>query len=162
MKITSMKQILQYYVSRMKNRFWKYVNKTETCWLWTGSKDTRGYGQYVICGQLQVAHRSAWIIQSGRIPDGLHVLHKCDIRLCVRKDHLFLGTNTDNYLDKMAKKRHAFGENHNHAKMTEKQVLEIRKRKSNEKISNSSLAKEYGLSATGIQAIVDRRTWRHI
>lgn len=157
-----MKQILSYYVNRMKNRFWKSVRKTDSCWLWTGSQDTRGYGQIVICGILQSPHRLSWVIHHGRIPYGLHVLHKCDVRLCVNPEHLFVGTNTDNIKDKMAKQRHRFGENHNKAKLTEEEVLEIRNSYVPPPSNKILLAKKYGVCQASIHAILIRKTWRHI
>lgn len=88
------------------SRFWSKANKTSTCWLWTGGLTPKGYGQFA-CKQINEsrAHRFAWIICHGEIPDGLHVCHICDIRHCINPDHLFLGTNQDNVDDKVAKNR---------------------------------------------------------
>lgn len=87
--------------------FWEQVHKTESCWLWTGSIGRGGYGRFRKQreGLDKLAHRWCWIDQYGAIPDGLYVCHKCDIPLCVRPDHLFLGTHADNMLDKCRKGR---------------------------------------------------------
>lgn len=162
MAVKSMKDVLTYYVNRMKKRFWKYVQKTDSCWNWTRCFDTRGYGQFVLCGTLHSAHRVSYIIHHGRIPKDLHILHSCDNRKCVRPEHLRAGTNTENYLEKMAKKRHAFGENHNRAILTEIQVKEIRRKHSFENRSTHSLAAEYGVTYTNMSQIIRRKTWRHI
>jgi hypothetical protein len=101
----------------LADRFWEKVNKdgpvvrTELgpCWLWTASAGiTTGYGR-INLGRtegVETAHRVSWLLSVGPIPDGKHVLHRCDVRRCVRPSHLFLGTNDDNVADMNAKGRH--------------------------------------------------------
>jgi hypothetical protein len=86
-------------------RFWKHVDKTADCWLWTGAQ-CKGYGQLSSPKRSRYAHRLSWEISNGDIPEGLQVLHRCDTPLCVRPDHLFLGTNTDNIEDRIKKQRY--------------------------------------------------------
>lgn len=87
------------------DRFWSKVQKTDGCWEWQGGRFNFGYGR-AWDGERQVlAHRLAFALTSGAIPDGLHVLHKCDVPLCVNPAHLFLGTHADNMADKCAKGR---------------------------------------------------------
>ena len=72
------------------------------CWLWMAAVNFHGYGRFNMGkkrGGIMKSHRVAWEIYRGRIPEGLHVLHKCDIPACVNPDHLFLGTHTDNMQD---------------------------------------------------------------
>jgi len=76
------------------------------CWLWTGAL-VSGYGQKTENGKQQYTHRLSWELHRGHIPDGLYVLHRCDVRCCVNPDHLFLGTYSDNTLDAVAKGRWA-------------------------------------------------------
>jgi hypothetical protein len=87
----------------MPERFWNKVNKVEgTCWLWTGVSSSVGYGRFCWrerATSLIGAHRVSWMLTYGDIPDGLFVLHKCDVKLCVNPDHLWLGTNADNIRD---------------------------------------------------------------
>src|SRR5262245_52091786 len=86
----------------LQDRFWKYVNKTETCWLWTGAKHEFGYGlinKGGAGGRILRAHRVIWEWTNGPIPKGFFVCHHCDVPACVRPDHLFLGTNKDNVQD---------------------------------------------------------------
>lgn len=90
-------------------RFWGKVQQTPTCWLWRAST-VRGYGQFAYSrpGAPNVkvyAHRMAWILTHGPIRDNYSVLHRCDTPLCVRPDHLFLGTQADNLNDARAKGR---------------------------------------------------------
>lgn len=88
----------------IEQRFWTKVNKTSGCWLWTAGT-IRGYGQIGINRRPSYAHRVAWELTHGPIPDGASVLHKCDVPLCVRPDHLFLGSQQDNLKDARQKGR---------------------------------------------------------
>lgn len=90
-------------------RFEKFVfpDPNSGCWLWGGSEGTQGYGQFGVRvggkSMPKLAHRVAWALYRGPIPDGICVLHRCDVRLCVNPDHLFLGSVPDNQRD-MARK----------------------------------------------------------
>ncbi len=127
------------------------------CWVYDGPKEKRGYGQR-ICreGERLAAHRFAWVATHGTIPDDLFVLHRCDNPSCVRPDHLFLGTTSDNIRDKFAKGRDVRGEQHPHAKLTEAAVLAIR---SDQRASTAELAKRYGVSATHIRRVITHKAW---
>jgi hypothetical protein len=87
------------------DRFWEKVDKSGDCWEWTATIDKSGYGIVGMRPKNLKASRVAWMLTNGAIPDGLWVLHHCDNRRCVRPDHLFLGTNTDNQRDSVAKGR---------------------------------------------------------
>lgn len=89
-----------------EKRFWAHVSKQpgEGCWLWNPLKPGV-YGYISIGGQQVRAHRAAWFLHFGEIPEGLFVLHKCDTPGCVRPDHLFLGSARDNANDKAFKRR---------------------------------------------------------
>jgi hypothetical protein len=81
------------------------------CVMYLGGWNCDGYGIFWLDGKQVQAHRVAWTLQHGPIPDGLHVLHKCDNRYCVNIDHLFLGTAQDNVNDMIAKGRDTYGQN---------------------------------------------------
>lgn len=93
----------------IEKRFWAKVNKTDGCWLWTGSTRWFGHGALHVNGRRTLTHRYSWTLANGPIPDGQSVLHRCDTPACVRPDHLFLGTQTDNVADMVQKNRQARG-----------------------------------------------------
>ena len=76
--------------------FWNKVNKTETCWLWTGAKTIKGYGIVSRKGRLAKVHRVAYALIKGEIPEGLVIDHLCRVRLCVNPDHLEAVTTQEN------------------------------------------------------------------
>ena len=84
--------------------FWKYVDKSDTCWLWTASKTKDGYGMWRYDNKTQRAHRISMMLD-GRDPNGMCVLHSCDNPACVNPSHLSLGTQQDNLADMVKKGR---------------------------------------------------------
>src|SRR6202023_2451488 len=109
-----------------RQRFWAKVNKTETCWLWTGALKGNGYGMVGVHRHPRYAHRVVWQMERGPIPAGLSVLHRCDVLNCVRPDHLFLGTQKENMEDAAGKKRVKYGEAHHNHSVTIEEIAEIR------------------------------------
>ena len=75
------------------------------CYLWTGRTGEFGHGRMLVDGKGEPAHRISWVLAGGSVPKGLSVLHKCDNPVCVRPDHLFLGTQKTNVRDMIAKGR---------------------------------------------------------
>lgn len=117
--------------------FYSHVNMNGDCWLWTAYVGHDGYPLAYSRLRKKPMHgqRVAWEIERGAIPEGMHVLHRCDNPLCVRIDHLFLGTIADNNRDMASKKRHwmtrsphkVLGENNNAAKLAPEQVRSLRR-----------------------------------
>lgn len=153
----------------LATRFWQYVDKTPGCWLWIGATRVNGYGQIGSGGaeaRSVSAHRVSWELHHGPIPEGLWVLHQCDVRNCVRPDHLFLGTPAENVRDMDAKGRRRSrpraGSLHAMAKLGEAQVLLIRQEYGAGGVTLEALAQRFAVGETTIGQIVRRQTWRHL
>lgn len=128
------------------------------CWLWTGTTDSKGYGRFWIPGQSPVKpHRFTWGLQHGAIPAGMAVCHRCDNASCCNPAHLFLGTLAENNRDMLDKDR-ARGP----ALLTADAVRAIRAAYATGTTTQSALAREFGVRQATIQAVVSRRTWKHV
>ena len=134
----------------------KYI-KENSCWIWVSALNSSGYGQIYINGTTKLAHRFSYEIHKGLISNGLHVCHTCDNPKCVNPDHLFLGTNKDNVLDKLNKSRHPVGSNAKNSKITEIQAISIKK----DSRSNREIAKDYGISHQVVCGIKNNKYWKH-
>jgi hypothetical protein len=101
-------------------RFESKIEKTDSCWLWAGTVLANGYGQFWINDGQALAHRTAYEVYIGEIPDGLLVCHSCDVRNCVNPAHLWVGTQSDNRNDMYSKGRGNINVSAAHAKLKEK------------------------------------------
>jgi hypothetical protein len=150
-------------VSDPLTRFWAHVAKTETCWLWTGAQYSNGYGAFGVrsvdgCWRNALAHRFAYEAEYGAMAYGLHVCHRCDTPLCVRPDHLFLGTQKDNMRDCVAKGRFKSTGRGTGSKLTEAAVRAIR---ATPKAYGAvvGLARRFGVSKGTIIAVRNGEAW---
>ena len=82
--------------SSPEKRFWKFVYKTDTCWIWNGQLNNFGYGLFYNGNKVSVAHRFSYLINKGSIPDGLVIDHTCGMKFCVNPCHLRLCTKAEN------------------------------------------------------------------
>ena len=142
----------------------KFVIKNyDSCWGWSGCCPTPGYGQFRTNGRLERAHRASWIINFGEIPEGMHVLHKCDNRICSNPDHLFLGTNLDNIKDMVSKNRHPtlnkHGELNHKSKLKYEDIYGIRNLIS-AGLSQLKIARMYNVCQMTICLIANNKIWR--
>jgi hypothetical protein len=155
----------------LTQRFWARVRKADgdACWEWQGTIDEKGYGRLSVGRKMPRAHRISYEINVGPIPVGLCICHRCDNRRCVRADHLFAGTVTDNNRDMGRKGRAKWtrhpeltrGSRNPQAKLTEGEVLAIRSLlESGER--RGDLAASFGVSVQAIHHIAVRRRWRHV
>lgn len=147
------------------NRFVSYVEKTAYCWRWTAGTFSNGYGQFRVGAKKVRAHRAAYERLVGVIPPGKVVCHRCDNPLCVRPDHLFLGTALDNARDRDSKGRGApppvtelHGSANPAAKLTRDDVRAILAASGHE--SQRSIAKRFGISQSQVGNILRGDAWR--
>lgn len=96
---------MAYKAKPIEKRFWHKVDKTGDCWLWLGHKSSKGYGGVQVDGLSKKAHRVAYELVNGPIPEGLYACHTCDNPSCVNPAHIFLGTQHENMADMVAKGR---------------------------------------------------------
>ena len=120
------------------------------CWLWLGGQSA---GRAVFLNT--TAARIAWRLYRGKIPKGLHVLHRCDIPMCVNPEHLFLGTHADNVADMVAKDRYAKrkvrGEDHGNTKLTDREFSEIEQLRGH--MLGREIAEAYGVTVAYVSHI---------
>jgi HNH endonuclease len=139
----------------VEERFERYFERKPGCWLWTGSTGSKGYGQINRGdGRPERAHRVAWMKFRGPIPDGLHVLHRCDNPGCVNPDHLFLGTDGDNMYDKTSKGRH------NKQILSTADVKEIRAAPKYARFNAAVFAERFGVTVSCIKQVRARSSWK--
>jgi hypothetical protein len=148
------------------------INLISGCWEWKALRNEDGYGHFpsgIRNGKNTKSHQASWLIYNGEIPKGMCVCHKCDNPSCVNPDHLFLGTYKDNNDDKMMKGRHRTrvfygaehpqrGENSPHHKLSEDNVKEIRKLRT-EGYTLRALAKKFGITHGVVNNILQGRKW---
>jgi len=155
------------------DRFWSHVDRRgpDDCWEWQLGRDVRGYGFVKITESVNgrdqyFAHRVAYFLGHGEFPSELGVLHRCDNPPCCNPAHLFVGTQLDNVRDMYEKGRQnrPYGDRIWTTKLTEEDVRAIRSRyrRGVRGCGVEAIARDYGVHHVTINAIVQRRTWKHV
>lgn len=152
----------------IEQRLWPRLKIVDTgCWEWLGPRDQDGYGcldfRRGFSGREQRAHRIAWILNFGEIPEGKWILHRCDNPPCCNPLHLFIGDCVSNVKDKIAKgrDRYAHGEQAPNAFLKTEQVLEIRRLYA-ENIKQREIARRFNVNFKLVHKIVHRLRWKHV
>jgi hypothetical protein len=139
----------------MKRDFWSLVEpQPDGCWHWRGAAGKSGYG----CYAGRAAHRVAYELRKGPIPDKMLVCHKCDVPRCVNPDHLFVGTNRDNMQDAANKGRTLHGAKSPNAKLTAEKACQIVERHAAGE-SLKALSRAFGLDRNNVRNIVRGISW---
>ena len=148
----------------IQERFWSKVFKGENCWLWLAQKTAFGHGRFSVYHPdrnrhiPEYAHRWAWMLTHGPIPEGIQVCHHCDNPGCVNPGHLFLGTQADNMFDAMSKGRMCYGLNRSNHKLDPDKVRLIRA----DTRSRAAIAAAFGVSEGVIQRVRNRTVWKSV
>ena len=148
-----------------EQEFWEHVDKAPgQCWTWQGNLDSHGYASCHFDGRKRQAYRVMWELVCGPIPDGLCVCHSCDNPKGVNPDHLWLGTRSQNTLDRVHKGRCSGprGIEQHDAKLTPESVTALRKQYAKGGVTQRELARKYGMSQAAVARAILGQTWRHI
>lgn len=138
----------------------RVIDYATGCWVWTGGKNSEGYGRIKFNGKLLLTHRLSYQDSVGPIPEGQYVLHRCDNRSCFNPDHLYIGTQIDNMQDRRRKGRYRpyFGIEQSQAKLTDEQVRMIRA----DQRTYREIAQAYGIHFSNVGRVKRRENWAHV
>lgn len=142
----------------------------EGCWVWKKGCFDHKYGCIRVKDKMCLAHRISWVIFKGEIPEGLFVLHKCDVTRCINPEHLFLGTQQDNMDDMYRKGRQGKqvvredqrGKLNNMSKLKEEDVKEIKRLLNKGELTNQKIADRFHVSQSQISGIKNNKFWSHL
>ncbi len=124
-------------------RFWRHVEKTETCWLWRSAAGKRAYPVFALhSGSSIPASRFCWELVNGPVPEGLYLYHACDQHACVNPEHFFLGRPS--------------------AKLTPQEVEHIRRLYATGEYTQSALARMFDVKGETIRLLLKGRTWQRV
>jgi len=142
--------------------FWSRVEKDQSGhWYWKGVKNWAGYGFLTRDGKRVYAHRYAYEVSHGPIPTGACVLHSCDFRLCVRPDHLHLGTRPQNSAEMVARGRSQKGQDHSRALLTDAEVRAIHACRE-AGWTQARIGVAFGISRSTAGLILQGKRWGHL
>ena len=154
--------------------FWIRVQKTNGCWLWLGGtqepkkpgrRKDRGYGLFYRHGKHGTrkrlyVHRLSWILNAGKPPrKGKQILHRCNVKLCVRPDHLYEGTTLENMLDRVAAARAEGRDYRMYHKLSPNNIREIKRLLSKTQMTQKTLGERFGVTREAISKIHTGKNW---
>jgi hypothetical protein len=138
--------------------FWaNHTVSKNGCWEWDGAKQEKGYGRVFFNGEYFYAHRLAWILTNGPIPDGFYICHHCDNTSCINPAHLFVGTSYDNAMDRESKNR-----NKGNKKLSENDVILARQLYNRGLATIKDLSRCLHVGYADIRNIVSGASWKRL
>lgn len=143
-------------------RFMSKVDIKGGCWIWKKGFLKGKYGAHSFNGKGIAAHRASYILFRGSVPEKLFVCHSCDNPSCVNPSHLWLGRAKENNRDRSLKGRSSDrrGEKHHLSKLTNEDVMNIRKLLKNK--NQAEISKIYSVDPSCISHIKRKRNWAHL
>jgi HNH endonuclease len=134
------------------------------CWIWTWGHNGNGYGNMRWRGKVQLAHRLSYMAFVGSVPDELDCLHHCDVRDCIRPDHLYLGTDQDNQDDMYRRGRGPLrvGDANGRATLTNEQIAEVKWLALEGLLSQFQIADLYGIDQTTVSRAKLGKNWKDV
>lgn len=140
-----------------------YPEPNTGCWIWAGRTDNKGYGRLSHRDTFQVAHRFSYFIHKGDFDTSKHLLHTCDNAFCVNPDHLYLGDQRQNNIDrdKRGRQKTKRGSSHKLAKLNEEASVKIREIHNPKTFPTRKLAKMFGVSQCVIMKVIKGSAWKH-
>jgi hypothetical protein len=153
----------RHVVLGLSARFWRHVQRRDqdSCWEWTASTFKSGYGQFKVNKISHNAHRVAWELSYGPIPDGMFICHHCDNPLCCNPSHLFVGSPQANMDDMRGKGRESKGTDFPAARLDDEAVLEIT-RLAKSGMLQRDIGKLFGVGQTAIGDVLRNVAWKHV
>lgn len=134
------------------------------CWEWNGATNSYGYGVVGVGRRSEgtaKVHRYVWEHFNGQIPDGLHVLHRCDNPPCCNPDHLFLGNDADNVADKISKGRQPRGSDFSRSNLVDRNIRQMFELQEQGWLQRE-ISEYYGISRRNVGHILSRTKWAHV
>lgn len=153
-----------------EERFWSKVSRmpNDECWPWIPRHGGVGYGKFWLNKKIIGAHVASWILHFGGVPEGKEVCHKCDNRICVNPNHLFVGTRQENVADAIMKGRLRYGlrnlrrgEDHPNASIDDRRARIIKQLLTEGRLTRKQIAETVGVTGNVIDGIRKGVTWRH-
>ncbi|MEG4286266.1 HNH endonuclease signature motif containing protein [Microcoleus sp. A006_D1] len=148
----------------LSQRLENHITSKDNCWLTDLPNNGHGYCKISVNGKTKYAHRIAYEVYKGKIPENMQVCHSCDIPGCINPSHLFIGTQQENLIDCINKGRSnkPKGENHHKAKLNESNVRQIKSLLVESNLTLKQIAEIFDVGIGAISDIKKNKTWKHI
>ena len=147
----------------LKCRLMSRIEIKDSCWVWKGWVSPKGYGYIRVGNNCKSTHRVSYEVFIGDIEKGMCVCHTCDNPSCINPEHLWIGSNQDNAIDreKKGRGRNNKGENHGRSKLKESDIPTILKLLE-DGIYQREIARRHGVHQATIFRVSKKKSWKHV